>query len=353
MATPIADPSHRPEPPAVPGRRSPAAELRDAVVVNHRTRVSPPLFIFALPRSFTSLVGAMLGQHPQMFGMPETHLLCERTVGAWLERAAREPWPMSHGLVRAVAQLYFGAQNERAVGWALDWLRARAGLDTEQLFKLLVDRVHPLHVVDKSPSTIDSVESMQCAYEWFPDAHFLHLVRHPRGYGESIMRLAERKLSRQAIPSDHWIVEIASDPRANHQVAEDEPVVLEPQHGWYARNVMIRDFIASLPADQRLVLRAEDMLLEPDTTLRTVAQWLGVRSDERAIDDMKHPERSPFAFLGPPRARYGNDGIFLEHPTLRPSRGQAGGLAGSVSWRPKGQGFLPHVKSLAREFGYS
>ena len=353
MAAPIADLDHRPEPQAVPGRRSPAAELRDAVVVNHRTRLSPPLFIFALPRSFTSLVGAMLGQHPQLFGMPETHLLCERTVGAWLERAAQSPWPMSHGLVRAVAQLYFGAQDERAVGWALDWLRARAGLDTEQLFKLLVDRVHPWHVVDKSPSTIDSVESMQRAYEWFPDAHFLHLVRHPRGYGESIMTLAERKLSRQAIPSGHWIVQIASDPRADHQVAEDEPVVLEPQHGWYARNVMIRDFMASLPADQRLMLRGEDMLLEPDTTLRTVAQWLGVRSDERAIDDMKHPERSPFAFLGPPRARYGNDGIFLEHPALRPSRGQAGGLAGSVSWRPKRQGFLPHVKSLAGELGYS
>src|ERR1700722_14070084 len=145
MAAPIADPNHRPDPPAVPGRRSPAAELREAVVVNHRTRLSPPLFIFALPRSFTSLVGAMLGQHPQMFGMPETHLLCERTVGAWLERAAREPWPMSHGLVRAVAQLYFGAQDERAVGWALDWLRARVCLDTEQLVKVLVDRGHPVH----------------------------------------------------------------------------------------------------------------------------------------------------------------------------------------------------------------
>ena len=264
MAAPIADLDRRPEPQAVPGRRrSPAVELRDAVVVSFRTRLSAPLFIFALPRSFTSLVGAMLGQHGQLFGMPETHLLCERTVDAWLERAAQAPWPMSHGLVRAVAQLYFGAQDERAIGWALDWLRARAGLDTEQLFKLLIDRVHPLHVVDKSPSTIDSVETMQRAYEWFPGAHFLHLVRHPRGYGESIMTLAERKLRRQAIPSDHWIVQIASDPRADDHVAKDEPVVLDPQHGWHERNVMIRDFMASLPVDQRLTPEVRTVLDVP------------------------------------------------------------------------------------------
>jgi Sulfotransferase family len=350
MAEPISELRYRPEPKA--GVRK-AAELRDAVVVNYRARLPAPLFVFALPRSFTSLVGAMLGQHPQMFGLPETHLLCERTVGAWLKRSARSPWPMSHGLVRAVAQLHFGAQDERAAQWAVDWVRARAGLNTEQLFKLLVDRVHPLRVVDKSPSTIDSVETMERARDWFPNAHFLHLVRHPRGYGESIMKLVQRKSRRSEIPPAHWLVQIATDPSSNRQRAgADGMVVLDPQHGWYERNVMIRDFMATVPSEQRMVLRGEDVLLTPDAVLPTIADWLGIRTDERAIDEMKHPERSPFAFLGPARARYGNDGIFLEDPALRPSRGQVGGLTGSVSWRANGKGFLPQVKGLAEEFGY-
>lgn len=338
-------------PRARPVTRVTRAELRDAVVVNHRATMPPPLFILAIPRSFTSLVCAMLGQHPQMFGLPETHLLCERTVDSWLRRAAQEPWPMSHGLVRAIAQLYFGAQDERTVRWASEWVRARGPLDTEQLFKLIANRVHPLRVVEKSPSTTDNVETMRRALDWFPDAYFLHLVRHPRGYGESIMRLAERK--RQPIPMAHWLVQIASDPASNQATATaDKPVILDPQHGWFERNAMIRDFMASVPGDRHMMLRGEDLLLRPDVTLRRVADWLDLRIDEEAIDQMKHPERSPFAFLGPPQARYGNDGNFLEDPAFRPKGGHVNGLEGSLSWRRKGEGFLPHVKELAGEFGY-
>jgi hypothetical protein len=327
------------------------ADLRDAVVVNFRATLPPPVFVLALPRSFTSLVGAMLGQHPQMFGLPETHLLCERTVASWLRRAAEAPWPMSHGLFRAIAQLHFGAQDERTVRWARDWVRSRAALDTEQMFKLIADRVFPLRVVDKSPSTIDNVETMQRALAWFPNAFFLHLVRHPRGYAESIIRLAGRK--RQPVAQGHWLVRIASEPGARGEGgSKEQPLRLEPQHGWFERNAMIREFLTSLPTGQHMLLRGEDLLLSPDRTLERVADWLGLRADGGAIGEMKHPERSPFAFLGPPQARYGNDGNFLEDPELRPSRARVDGLEGPVSWRPDGEGFLPHVKELAEEFGY-
>ena len=33
--------------------------------------MTAPLFLLAPPRSYTSLVNAMLGQHPQAFGLPE------------------------------------------------------------------------------------------------------------------------------------------------------------------------------------------------------------------------------------------------------------------------------------------
>jgi len=328
---------------------SASADLRDAIVVNYRAALPPPLFVFALPRSFTSLVGAMLGQHPQMFGLPETHLLCERTVADWMHRATHAPWPMSHGLVRAIAQMHFGAQDDRTVRWASDWVRSRATLDTEQMFKLIADRLFPLRVVDKSPSTIDSVETMQRALAWFPDAFFLHLVRHPRGYAESIIRLAERK--RQPIPQGHWLLQIASARGSDVEGGSaEERVRLDPQHGWLERNAMIRDFMASIPTDRHMTLRGEDLLLSPDTTLRRVADWLGVRTDEEAIDQMKHPERSPFAFLGPPRARYGNDGNFLEDPALRPERARVNGRKDFRS--VEGEVFSPGVKELAEEFGY-
>ncbi len=33
--------------------------------------MAAPLFLLAPPRSYTSLINAMLGQHPQAYGLPE------------------------------------------------------------------------------------------------------------------------------------------------------------------------------------------------------------------------------------------------------------------------------------------
>ena len=78
-----------------------------------------------------------------------------------------------------------------------------------------------------------------------------------------------------------------------------------------------------------------------------------VRTDGAAIEAMKHPERSPYAFLGPPRARYGADAYFLQDPILRPARaGEHMSLEGPLEWRSDQAGFCEEVKVLARNFGY-
>ena len=42
----------------------------------------PPVFILAPPRSYTTLICAMLGQHPELYGLPELHLfIAERMKG--------------------------------------------------------------------------------------------------------------------------------------------------------------------------------------------------------------------------------------------------------------------------------
>jgi hypothetical protein len=108
-----------------------------------------------------------------------------------------------------------------------------------------------------------------------------------------------------------------------------------------------------VPPDQQLQVRGEDLLSDPDTHLRAIASWMGLRTDLQAIEMMKHPEQSPYAFLGPRGARFGNDRLFLQDPVLRPGRVKSQELDGPLSWRADGEGLLPEVKALAREFGYS
>src|SRR6516225_5669539 len=74
-----------------------------------------PLFILGLPRSFTSVVAAMLGQHPQMYGLPETHLFSYETMEERSEACSQATYTMAHGLLRSVAQLYFNAQTDRTI----------------------------------------------------------------------------------------------------------------------------------------------------------------------------------------------------------------------------------------------
>jgi hypothetical protein len=261
---------------------------------------------------------------------------------------------MADGLLRAVAQLFFGGQSVVTVGMAREWLGSHADESTDAVFRRLADRVFPLMLVDKSPSTVDSLTVMRRTWERFPGARFLHLLRHPRSYCESIVKLIEEKKRVGPIPATHWLMKLAVAPPSTGSMdpGAGRPELLDPQEGWYMRNLLIRDFLRSVPADRQLRVRGEDVFADPDGVLGEIAGWLEVRTDGAAVEEMKHPERSPYARLGPPGARYGNDGHFLLDPVLRAGGGVRACLDGPLSWRMDGQGFWPEVRALAGEFGY-
>jgi sulfotransferase family protein len=313
----------------------------------------------------------MLGQHPQMHGLPETHLFGDETMEQWWSRSVHETFQMAHGLLRAVAQLCFGEQTERSVKLAAGWLRRRSSSTSGIVFEELACKVYPLVLVDKSPSMVYSLESMRRAYQFFPQARFIHLARHPRGHGESVLKylseLAKPEyvpLTVEAIPGlkrqtplgavPQWISDLASFPYSSpgQEVDSQSPSGVDPQRGWYVLNMNVVIFLKSIPRHQWMTVRGEELLTAPDTGLREIVAWLGLRADSEAIEEMKHPERSPYACFGPPGARLGNDIFFLQSPTLRPARAKVQSLEGPLSWRRDGQGFLPEVKELARYLGY-
>src|ERR1043165_3274523 len=88
------------------------------------------LIILGPPRSFTTIVSAMLGQHPQMYGLPEIHLFGAETVGEWWNPFGHATFNMDHGLVRVIAELYYGEQTETTVQRSVGWLRRRAHFTT-------------------------------------------------------------------------------------------------------------------------------------------------------------------------------------------------------------------------------
>jgi Sulfotransferase family len=326
----------------------------DIEIAGAAERVSDPVFLLAPPRSFTSVVGTMLGQHPQMYGLPETHLFGCATMAEWWGACEEQTFPRAHGLLRTVAELFFGGQTETTISQATGWLRRRSHFTTGMLMETLAARIHPRIVVDKSPSVVYSVKFLRRIHELFPRARYIHLLRHPRAHGESVMKFIEERKRRGPIPDSHWLLHLCTypdlSPAANDVIERSRE--LDPQKGWYVLNHNIDEFFKSLPEEQKLRVRGEDLLQSPDELLRQIAEWMGLRTDDEAIDEMKHPERSLYACFGPPGARYGNDTFFLENPALRPARAKPQSLEGPLSWRDDCSEFLPEVKQLARELGY-
>jgi hypothetical protein len=280
----------------------------------------------------------MLGQHPQLFGLPELHLFVAESMQTWWGAFRWERHVAAHGLVRAVAQLYYGEQTDETAQLARGWIQGRLGSDTTSVFRELAEKAHPRILVEKSPSTINHPARLCRLRETFPNARFLHLVRHPRGTCESIV--AWRFLRNN----------LAYNPTAWDRGTD--PPTFDPQNFWYASHTNICHFLASIPAERQMRVRGEDLLRSPDQRLPEIVEWLGLPSTSDAIDLMKHPERSPFARFGPAGARWGNDPAFLRNPALRPERVRTYCLDGPVSWRADGAGLSPDVRALAREFGY-
>lgn len=303
--------------------------------------MAAPLFLLAPPRSYTSLVNAMLGQHPQAFGLPELCLFnVPRLVDLWRGsqgEIAENGSMVRHGLMRAVAEIWCGEQSTATVSMARAWCCVREDWDTGRVFQEIVERIDPLVAVEKSPSYTMSVARMEAMLEAFPDARFLHLVRHPVGQCKSLMAINDGAFSLKV---------------EGFELGEDY-ALLEPQIAWHDLNINILEFLDQVAPERQMRLRGEDVMADPQHHLGEIARWLGLRDDAQAVDEMMHPERSPFACFGPVNALFGNDPNFLAGPTFRPHKPKIPPLDRPVPWRTDGKGLYPEVVALAQEFGYA
>ena len=327
-------------------------------ILRRRREASPPvsfpLFILSAPRSFTSVVCAMLGQHPEMYGLLETGLFNVETMEEWWATARRA------GLLRCIAELFFDDQTDRSIRQAEAWLKRRLSFTTAYVFELIGERVAPRTLIDKTPAMAFEVAAMLRTDDMFPGARYLHLLRHPRGQCESVMNHTLRMAEEQHAPPPLWVRHLvppdgtdARTPLPPPRRANGPAGLRDPQWRWYELHNNILEFLEGIPMERKLTMRGEDLLADPDSGLRTIASWLGLSCDDGVVEEMKHPERGPYSFVGPPSARFGTSRYFLQQPALRPDRAAPLSLDGPLAWRADGGGFAHRVRRLAEYFGYA
>lgn len=277
----------------------------------------------------------MIGQHPDLSGLPELKLFCYRSIGEleaslpvyWSERGFTHRSP---GLVRALAQYEFGGQTPKRLAAARNWLKERAEWSGADVLDVLLDRLSPRAAVEKSPETVNDQAALKRLAKAYPNARYLHLARHPATTVVSMARHLDATLPDRAR---------GFDAAAGFTI-------------WRDIHERILRFVASAPSDLAMALKAEDVLKRPRECMRSVARWLNVRDDAEAIEAMLHPEASPFARFGPRGSGVigGHDHGFLKDPiprrveapsTLEPPPDWRGG---AKAWR--------RIAATAERLGY-
>lgn len=292
-----------------------------------------PLFILTCMRSYSSLVSAMLGRHPHAYGLLELNLFLTESVGELIDFLPIFRPTGLNGLLRTVAQLEFGVQNEESIDASHSWLRNRANWKTRDILIHIMDRVSPMLCIEKSPSNCLREKFIRRMFRMFPDARFLHLVRHPRATCRSIYTIMSK--------TDRI-------KNANSAFHTDQEEL------WTRMNRAIVSFSSDLSPDQFMRIQGEQLLGEPEIYFPQVLEWLGLESSDEILSRMKHPEKSPYACIGPGNAPFGSDPNFLRNPVFKQRKIPHESLDDPMDWETvdEERTFMESTRKLARLFGY-
>ncbi len=234
-------------------------------------------FLVGMPRTGSTLLRHVLNRSPRMVIASETHFLArshrlrlpERLAGA---RRAPESLP---AIVADLRSLSFWPWLGRNVTAAELESRLRATDLTERgLFELMLtiyaeahrdELVRHLVIGEKTPAHLGEVPTL---VGWFPDARIVHTVRDPRGVYASRLRRAQQgewgiKARMPWLPG--WLVDPLLPPIEAVYAARS----------WNAAATWDRRLPGEL-GERYLRIRFEDLVTEPEATVRQVCGFLGV-----------------------------------------------------------------------------
>lgn len=291
-----------------------------------------PIFILAAPFSGASFLAGVLGQHPQLYTVPELNLFMADTVGELLEIFEIGQGTHGQGLLRAIAELECGGQTDEGIDAARAWLQARAPWHSSELLQSLQQRVAPRRLVVPDTETPLRLADLLRLRAAAPDAAIVQLLRHP--YSAGIVHAA-------------WLGERLFVP-IDFKDHSCHPPAIDPQLAWFrAHRNLDRQF-----GDGTLRVRIEDLDADPVAALRRICAALAIDDGAAALEAIQRPEEWPFAGFGPRAAPYGLEPDVLEDIGLPPEWDPHARLHGALPWRADGAGFSADLIELARQRGY-
>ena len=210
---------------------------------------SPIVFILSSPRSGSTLLRIMLAGHPALLSPPELHLLPFSTMAERSQELAISH--LGEGLERALIELkgINGVESQELVN---DLVQKNASIS--EVYGLLQQLAGDRILVDKSPTYASSRETLERAEQLFPQAKYIHLVRHPYGVIESFTRMRMEKL-------------VGTGEENGEKLANQI---------WGEGNDNILDFLGKIDRERHYQVRYEELVAQPQRVMEGVCQFLDI-----------------------------------------------------------------------------
>jgi amino acid adenylation domain-containing protein len=294
-----------------------------AAQIDSPAQKNPPvLFVLAPPRSGTTLLRVMLAGHSGLFAPPELELLSFETLAQRRDffSGSRKFW--LEGTIRAVMAVHRCDAAE--AGRRMETLE-NAGVATADFYRQLQSSLEGRLLVDKTPSYVLDVGVLERAEQWFDNALYIHLLRHPQGM---IRSFEKAHLDRIFFPYEH--------PYDTGQLGE---LI------WTISQQNIVEFLAKIPAERQHHLRFEDLVQSPETTMRRLCEFLKIPFEKSLLDPYADAEKRMSD--GPHReSRMLGDVLFREHGAILPDV--------AVAWKrePRRCDLADLTQRVAHRLGY-
>ena len=187
----------------------------------------------------------------------------------------------------------------------------------------------PRRLVDKSAIYSQDRKCLERIRRASPDAYYVNVVEHPLSLGATTPRGHNATLNGR---------------RRRAQAKNPVPNQLR----WLHAQQLIADAAKDITPRRFAVVQMERLLADPRAEMSSLCAQLDLPNDDTALADILHPERSPFAGLGPVGANLGDDPTFLRDPIFPPKSL----LNLAVLSQQTQENMLPEVARVAAQYGY-
>lgn len=214
------------------------------------------ILILSSERSGSTLTRVVLGEHSTIVAPQELFLMRYPTYAAW-----RELKPVAMESLVEFCRLVGRERSEAEIE------RTCAAMTIHDVYRWMLEQLGPdQRLLDKTPAYANDGETLRRSVPLEP--FYIWLIRHPLGVIESHVRL---KMRDRHSPDVRGLARRVKDGvRRAAAVATDNmiPLARQRETKWVVQQTIIREFLATVPAERRTRIYFEDLVCDPERTIR-------------------------------------------------------------------------------------